>query len=167
MHSDAITHLGQHLEAAQQGLAASLKGITDSELHTAPEEDEWTVAEVCAHVIEMQPMWLQKIANAAEDPDLERSVAEIDRRTAAVDAHAGDDIDVVRRRLREANDVTLAVLRGIEPSTLATQTNRGTAEEAVRTLVIDHLWKHTEQVTFARVVVRQAAAHTGHSTRAG
>ena len=95
-----IEMLAQELQAAQQEVADSLTGATEPELHTAPEPGEWTASEVAAHVIEMQAMWMEKIANAGEEPDLARSHSEIDRRTASVEAHSGDDIATVTRARR-------------------------------------------------------------------
>ena len=133
---------------------ASLSGSTESELHTAPANGEWTVAEVCAHVIEMQTLWLQKIANVAQDSDLERSVAEIDRRTAEVAAHATDDFETIQRRMEEANSKAIGILNGIPESTFDTQTNRGTAEEAVESLVLRHLSGHVEQISDTRATLK-------------
>ena len=106
-----IEMLAEELQAAQQVVADSLTGATEPELHTAPEPGEWTASEVAAHVIEMQAMWMEKIANAGEEPDLARSHSEIDRRTASVEAHSGDDIATVTRRLSESCDRTLEILQ--------------------------------------------------------
>ena len=155
-NGDTIILLVQQLEAAQKGVLDALKGISKSGLHTASEDGEWTVAEICAHAIEMQPLWLRKIANVDQEPNLERSAAEIDRRTADIDAHANDDIGLIRRRLQDANNTTVAILQGIEPAKLDIETKRGTAEETVRTLVINHLAEHAEQITKTRIAVRAA-----------
>ncbi len=150
-----IIQLVEELEAAQKGVLDALRGISKSELHTAPEDGEWAVAEICAHVIEMQPLWLKKIANVDREPDIERSDAEIEGRTAEVDAHANDDIGLVRRRLQDANNSTIAILQGIEPAKLDTVTERGTAVEDLRALVIRHLSDHSEQITKTRLTVRR------------
>jgi uncharacterized damage-inducible protein DinB len=98
----------QDLEAAQRLVIDALKRISESELHTAPAEDEWTVAEIGAHVIEMQTLWLKKVSNVDQEPKLGRSAKEIERRTGEIEAHAEDDIDLVRRRLQDANVVYLS-----------------------------------------------------------
>lgn len=100
--------LMQELEAAQRLVIDALKKISESELYTAPAEDEWTVAEICAHVIEMQTLWLKKVSNVDQEPKLERFAKEIERRTGEIEAHAEDDIDLVRRRLQDANVVYLS-----------------------------------------------------------
>ena len=44
MNDEAADHLSQLLEVAQQVEVTALRGITLSELHTAPVDDKWTVA---------------------------------------------------------------------------------------------------------------------------
>ena len=154
-----IEMLAQELQAAQQEVADSLAGATEPELHTAPEPGEWTASEVAAHVIEMQAMWMEKIANAGEEPDLARSHSEIDRRTASVEAHSGNDIATVTRRLSESCDRTLEILQGMSPSDLERPVTyghsaaSGTALEAARSLVVSHLSEHAQQIMETRRAV--------------
>ena len=151
-----IEMLTEELRAAQQEVLASLADASERELHTAPEPGEWTASEVAAHVIEMQAMWMEKIANADEEPDLARSHSEIERRTASVEAHSGDDIETVTRRLSESCDRTLEILEGMSPSDLERPVTyghgaaSGIAIEAARSLVISHLSEHAQQITETR-----------------
>ena len=151
-----IDKLTQDLQAAQQEVVASLAGATEAELHTAPAEGEWTASEVAAHVIEMQAMWMEKIANADQEPDLARSHSEIDRRTASVDAHSGDDLKPITRRLAESCGRTMEILHGMSsrdldrPVTYGHTSTSGTAREAARSLVISHLSEHAQQITETR-----------------
>lgn len=149
----SVDKLVQDLENAQRELFGALKDIPDSELHTPPAENEWTIAEVCAHVIEMEPLWLEKIADISRNPKLQRVAAEIERRTAEVKAHGQDDIDMILRRLREANGSATGILRSLDPTTLNTKTDRGTAKEAVRALVIRHMLEHADQIRNTRETV--------------
>ena len=154
-----IEMLALELQAAQQEVADSLAGATEPELHTAPEPGEWTASEVAAHVIEMQAMWMEKIANAGEEPDLARSHSEIDRRTALVEAHSGDDIAIVTRRLSESCERTLEILQGMSssdlerPVTYGPSAASGTALEAARSLVVSHLSEHAQQIMETRRAV--------------
>ena len=43
MNDEAADHLSQLLEVAQQEEVTALRGITLSDFHTAPADDEWTV----------------------------------------------------------------------------------------------------------------------------
>ena len=148
--------LAQELRNAQREVADSLADATEPELHTAPEPGEWTASEVAAHVIEMQAMWMEKIANADREPDLARSHSEIDRRTASVEAHSGDDIATVTRRLSESCDRTLEILQGMSssdlerPVTYGPSAASGTALEAARSLVVSHLSEHAQQIMETR-----------------
>ena len=154
-----IEMLAEELQAAQQVVADSLTGATEPELHTATEPGEWTASEVAAHVIEMQAMWMEKITNAGEEPDLARSHSEIDRRTASVEAHSGDDIATVTRRLSESCDRTLEILGCMSPSdlerpvTYGPSAASGTALEAARSLVVSHLSEHAQQIMETRRAV--------------
>jgi uncharacterized damage-inducible protein DinB len=155
-----IERLTSELTAAQEEVVASLDGATAAELHTAPAEGEWPASEVAAHVIEMQAMWLKKIADVKREPDLARSHREIDRRTAEVDAHSGDDIDTIFRRLAESNARTTSILQGMSPSdvdaqcTFGTGRTPGAAKDALRSLVITHLSEHAQQITASRLATR-------------
>ena len=152
----SIEKLAQELQAAQQEVVASLAGATEHELHTAPQPGEWTASEVAAHVIEMQAMWMEKIANADREPDLARSHSEFERRTASVEAHSGDDIGTVTRRLAESCERTMELLQGMSsgdldrPVTYGHTSASGTALEAARSLVVSHLSEHAQQITETR-----------------
>ena len=151
--------LAQELRAVQREVSDSLAGASEQELHTAPEPGEWTASEVAAHVIEMQAMWMEKIANADEEPDLARSHSEIERRTASVEAHSGDDLGAVTRRLAESCGRTMEILQRMSssdldhPVTYGHTSTSGTALEAARSLVISHLSEHAQQITETRRVV--------------
>ncbi len=155
----SIYELTDQLQSAQQQVLASLSGATEHELHTAPGDGEWTASEVAAHVIEMQAMWMEKIANADQEPDLARSHSEIERRTASVEAHSGDDLGTVTRRLAESCGRTMEILRGMtsgdidRPVTYGHTSASGTALEAARSLVISHLSEHAQQITETRQAV--------------
>lgn len=148
--------LAGELQAAQQEVLTSLDGATEHELHTAPGDGEWTASEVAAHVIEMQAMWMEKIANADKEPNLARSHSEIDRRTASVDAHSGDDLGTIVRRLSESCRRTLEVLQNMSssdldrPVTYGHTSTSGTALEAARSLVVSHISEHARQITETR-----------------
>ena len=104
-------------------------------------------------------MWMEKISNADREPDLARSHSEIERRTASVEAHSGDDIGTVTRRLAESCGRTMEILRSMSPSDLERPVTyghgaeSGTAIEAVRSLVIGHLSEHAQQITETRRAV--------------
>ena len=152
----SIYELAEELQGAQREVLASLSGASEHELHTAPGEGEWTASEVAAHVIEMQAMWMEKIANADSEPDLARSHSEIERRTASVEAHSKDDLGTVTRRLAESCGRTMEILQGMSPSdlnrpvTYGHTSASGTALEAARSLVVSHLSEHAQQITETR-----------------
>ena len=105
-----VEEMAARLEAAQGAFMDSLDGITEADLHTAPADGEWTVAEICAHVIEMEPLWAGKAANAGTASGVGRTPEEAERRTAEIDKHAVDDAATVRERLTDADAEALDIL---------------------------------------------------------
>ena len=103
----------------------------------------------------MEPLWLEKIADIVRNPKLQRVEAEVERRTAEIEAHGKDNIDKILRRLWEANSSARGFLRILDPNTLGTRTDRGTAEEGFRSLVINHMLEHADQIRNTRVTVRK------------
>ena len=104
-----VEEMAARLEAAQGGLMDALDGITETELHTPPSKGEWTVAEICAHVIEMEPLWAGKAAGIGAASEVGRTPEETERRTAEIELHAGDDAATVRERLGAAGAEALGL----------------------------------------------------------
>lgn len=50
----------RELDMAHEAVERALEGITQQELYTPPREGEWSVAQVLAHSIEMEPFWVRK-----------------------------------------------------------------------------------------------------------
>ena len=145
------------LKEAQQSLLKSLDGIPDSELRIPPSDGEWSVAQVCAHVVEMQLNWLKRAERISELPDVGRNETERKRRLSEVTDHAGDDIDQVTRRIHGANEEALRILGGLTPAHLELEGIRGgepiTARHLVENSVIKHIHTHAEQINESRRTV--------------
>ena len=147
-----LEEMATRLEAAQAALMDSLEGITDAELHTPPSEGEWTVAEICAHVIEMQPLWAGKAASLGAASQMGRTPEEVERRTAEVELHAGDDAGTVQERLAAAGAEALGILRDMGDAGLnagdaaGTLTGRGIIER----YIIAHMAEHGAEIRRVR-----------------
>ena len=144
------------LEAAQGALMDALDGITETDLHTPSSEGEWTVAEICGHVIEMQPLWAAKAARVGTASEVARTPEEADRRTAEIEAHAGDDADTVRMRLAAAGAEALGTLQDMGDAGLDASDSTGslTGRGVIERYIIDHLAEHAAQVEQARAALR-------------
>jgi len=135
------------------GLIGELQGIGDAELYTPPAEGEWSVAQACAHVVEMEVLWMSKAANLAEQPDIARTEEEVERRLVEIDGHARDALDTIVQRLRDGNEQALGILRGMRPADLERPgTLRGsqTGRQVIERVVIEHIEEHAAQVAEAR-----------------
>jgi uncharacterized damage-inducible protein DinB len=133
-------------------LIGELQGISDAELYTPPAEGEWSVAQACAHVVEMEVLWMRKAASLAEQPDIARTDAEEERRLVEIDGHARDALETIVQRLRDGNEQALGVLRGMRPADLERPGNlRGslTGRQVIEQVVIEHIEEHAAQVAEA------------------
>ena len=150
-----VGEMAARLEAAQGALMDALDGITEEELHTPPSEGEWTVAEICAHVIEMQPLWAGKAAGIGAASEVGRTLEETERRTAEIALHASDDADTVRERLRAAGSEALGNLRGMGEAGLdASDASESlTGREVMQRYLVDHIVEHAAQIEEVRAAL--------------
>ncbi len=144
------------LEAAQSALMDALDGITEMELHTPPSEGEWTVAEICAHVIEMQPLWAEKAASIGTASEVGRTSEEAERRTAEIELHASDDAGTVRERLAAAGAEALGILQDMGDAGLDASDATGslTGRGVIERYIIGHLAEHAAQIEQVRAAFR-------------
>ena len=151
----AVDDMATRLEAAQAAFMDSLDGITEAELHTSPAEGEWTVAEICAHVIEMQPLWAEKAASIGATSGVARTSEEAERRTAEIEQHAGDDAATVRERLTGAGAEALDILRDMGDVGLEAGDASGefTARAVLERYIIAHMDEHSAEILRVREVL--------------
>ncbi len=156
--SDSIDDVVERLEESHTHLRVSLEGIPDEELYTVPSDGEWSVAQVCAHVVEMQLLWLRKAQGISELPDVGRTEEDRERRLSEVADHATDAISEITRRLDGANEEALRILRGLPPGHLELEGIRDgtptTTRQLVENSVINHIRGHAEQIDETRRAVR-------------
>ena len=150
-----VESMATRLEAAQGGFMDSLDGITEAELHTPPAEGEWTVAEICAHVIEMQPLWAGKAAGIGAASGVGRTPEEAERRTAEIVNHAGDSAPVVRERLTDAGTEALAILRGMGDAGLdaSDATGEFTGRGVFERYIVAHMDEHSTEIRRVRAAL--------------
>ena len=136
-----VEGMATRLEAAQGALMDALDGITEEELHTPPSEGEWTVAEICAHVIEMEPLWAGKAAGIGAASEVGRTPEETERRTAEIALHASDDAAAVQERLAAAGSEALGILRDMGDTGLDASDGTGslTGRAVIERYLVGHL----------------------------
>jgi uncharacterized damage-inducible protein DinB len=152
-NQDQITVLQEKLRSAHQAVMNSIDGVTEAEIRQVPAPGEWTVAQLLAHIAEIQYFWMEKAVLIAQedDPNITRSDVENDRRAAAVEDHAGDSLDLLIQSLAAANESAVTATGEIAPENLAILGHRGennpiTVEGVVRFLA-QHVEEHAHQVS--------------------
>ncbi len=160
-NQDNITALQEKLRSAHQAVMNSIDGVAEAEIRQVPAPGEWTVAQLLAHIAEIQYFWMEKavLITQEDDPNITRSDVENDRRAAAVEDHAGDSLNELVQSLSAANKSAVAATGEIAPENLAILGHRGennpiTVEGVVRFLV-QHVEEHAHQVSEFRRLIGQ------------
>ena len=163
MNQPQIPTLQQLVRTAHQVVVDSIDGITEKEARQVPAPDEWTVAQLLAHIAEIQYFWIEKavLITQEDDPNITRSDVENDRRAAAVADHAGDALDDLIRELATANESAIAPTGAIAPEDLSTLGHRGednpiTVEGVIQYLA-SHMELHAVQITTSRRLISEAS----------
>ncbi len=160
-NQDQIPVLQQKLRSAHQAVMNSIDGVAEDEIRQVPAPGEWTVAELLAHIAEIQYFWMEKAVLITQEngPNITRSDVENDHRAAAVEDHAGDSLDMLIKSLAVANESAVTATGEIEPKNLAILGHRGennpiTVEGVVQYLAL-HVEEHAHQVSESRRLVSQ------------
>ena len=163
MNQPQIPTLQQLVRTAHQVVVDSIDGITEEEARQVPAPDEWTVAQLLAHIAEIQYFWIEKavLITQEDDPNITRSDVENDRRAAAVANHADDALDDLVRELATANESAIATTGAIAPEDLSTLGHRGEDNpitvEAVIQYLASHMELHAVQITTSRRLISEAS----------
>ena len=113
--------LANELRVARQRVLDAAAGLSDDEARARPADDEWSVIEVLAHLVDLDRHWLEQALLLRDVPDHvfvnfddERWKREHpDVRQLAI----GD----VRARLEESHEAVLLALREMTPEMLETR----------------------------------------------
>ncbi|MCH9018359.1 MAG: DinB family protein [Chloroflexi bacterium] len=146
-NQEQITALRQLLRSAHRDVMDAVDGIAEPEIRQVPAPDEWSVAQLMAHIAEIQYFWMEKavLITQEDDPNITRSDVENDRRAAAVEDHAGDSLDVLVRGLAAANESAIAAAGEIASEDLAILGHRGENNPITVAGVIQYLAQHVEE----------------------
>lgn len=162
MGDGEILRLQEALRAAHAAVIDSVKGVSEEEAHEIPEPDEWTVAQLLAHIAEIQGFWMEKaiLITREDDPQITRTAVENDVRIAAVQDHSHDSVVDLLDQVAAANQKAIATTGRIDPKDL----NRaGHREDNPMTVagVIDyiagHVKLHGNQIIETRRVIGEKA----------
>ena len=143
-NQDQTHALQQLLQAAHQTVMNSIEGVQEAEIRQIPAPDEWTVAQLLAHIAKIEYFWMEKavLITKEDDPNITRRDVENDRRTAAVVDHA------------------VKATGEIAASDSAKQGHRGENNpitvESVITFLAQHMEIHARQITESRQQISQS-----------
>lgn len=160
MASNEIKCLQDGLRAAKGRVDSAIAGITEAEAHRIPAPGEWSVAQLLAHIAEIQVFWVGKavLITKEDDPQITRSDVENDLRLAAVTGHAQDPLDVLIQSVETACDEAVAIMGQIDPKDLGRpghrEANPMTAGGVIE-YVARHVSDHAVQITEARQLIAQ------------
>ena len=159
MSASQIDTLQRQLRSARDAVLASIERVTEEEAHQIPAPDEWTVAQLLAHIAEIQSFWMEwaYMIIQQDDPQITRSAVENDERAAAVEDHSHDGLLVLERMVREANDEAVAATGRIAPGDLGRPGHREANPMTVAGVVeylAGHVKLHADQITESLRLIR-------------
>jgi len=141
----------ERLQALVDELTERLTQLPEAAFTQRPAPDEWTAAEVVAHMAEMMPYWANALAAVAADPSrpFGRALDDPDRVGAVAGANDAPRADALTRLRHAAHEAATALSRLDEDAwqTLGTHHARGPMRvaDAVRSLVIEHAEGHVQE----------------------
>jgi len=148
-----------NIESIQKGLKEShkqvihsIKKISEEQAHLIPAPGEWTVAQLLAHIAEIQQFWTSKaILMINEDcPKITRNAVENDIREQTVINKADETVTELLAQCQRIHEETVASLQTIGPSDLQRTGFRGEDHpvkviEVLQSLII-HINEHIQQI---------------------
>ena len=153
----------QLLRSAHQDVMEAIDGIAELEIRQVPVPDEWTVAQLMAHIAEIQYFWMEKAVLITQEDDptiITRRDVENDRRAAAVEDHARDSLDELIRGLAAANESAFGATGRIATGDLGILGHRGEsnpiAVEGVIRYLAFHVEEHADQITESRRLINES-----------
>lgn len=162
-NQEQIQALQQLLRSAHQDVMEAIDGIAELEIRQVPVLDEWTVAQLMAHIAEIQYFWMEKavLITQEDDPNIiTRRDVENDRRAAAVEDHARDSLDELIRGLAAANESAFGATGRIATGDLGILGHRGEnnpiAVEGVIRYLASHVEEHADQITESRRLINES-----------
>ena len=160
MSNQEILQLQEGLRSAKDEVLSATDGTTEAEAHQVPAPGEWTVAQLLAHIAEIQVFWVGKAVRITEENDLQisRTDVENDLRLAAVMDRSQDRLDDLKRSVISACEQAVATVGNINPNDLSRpghrESNPMTAGDVIQ-YIARHVRDHANQISEARQLIRR------------
>ncbi|MDB5080943.1 MAG: hypothetical protein JWP00_2867 [Chloroflexi bacterium] len=142
-----------------QLVTVDLAGLSPDRLYTAPTENEWSLMQNLAHIIEFMPYWGNEIAGLVETPgrNFGRLLTD-ETRLGAIVEHGLDNLETVRAALPVSYNRLQAALDGLDDADL-TKTGvhikfgEQRLEWFIGEFIADHLKNHLTQMRECLAVI--------------
>ena len=159
--SERLTErLQEGLRDALAAVVASVQGVSEEEARQIPEPDEWTVAQLLAHIAEIQGFWMEKavLITKENDPQITRTAVENDLRIAAVEDNSQGAVAELLAQVSAANEKAIATTASIDPQDLDRPGHREENHMTVAGVIeyiAGHVKLHAGQIIESRRVIRE------------
>ena len=127
MKNTGVEDIIEELKRSQTQLLNTVGQLSEENAHLVPATDEWTVAQLLAHIVEIQEFWTAKaILMTKEDrPEITRNSVENDIREQTVINKAESQVSELLNQCQIVHEATIRTLRTISPSDLQRPGFRG------------------------------------------
>ena len=152
MKNTGVEDIVEELKESQSQLLKTVGQLSEENAHLVPAPNEWTVAQLLAHIAEIQEFWTAKaVLMTKEDrPEITRNSVENDIREQTVLNKANSSIPELLNQCQNIHEATIETLSRISPRDLQRSGFRGennpvTVIEVLQSLV-RHINEHIEQI---------------------
>ena len=148
IRQDAETSYG----ALNQLIDGSLAALAPEKLYQEPAENEWTIMENLAHVVEFMPYWANEVAKLVAEPGRNFGrVATDERRIKEIADHARDSLPQIKAMLPGSYARLQEVLAHLQDGDLAitgkhVRYGEKTLEWFIEDFITGHLRAHNKQI---------------------
>jgi len=145
----------QSYEALNQLIDGSLSELPSDKLYLSPADNEWTIMENLAHIVEFMPYWGDQIAKLVVQPGQNFGrVQQDERRLSEIRSHAHDSLAQIEALLPESYASLKQVLTNLRDSDLEltgvhSRYGEKTLEWFMEDFVTGHLRAHLAQMRAA------------------
>jgi uncharacterized damage-inducible protein DinB len=142
----------QSYEALNQLIDGSLSELPSDKLYLSPADNEWTIMENLAHIVEFMPYWGDQIAKLVVQPGQNFGrVQQDERRLSEIRSHAHDSLAQIEALLPESYASLKQVLTNLRDSDLEltgvhSRYGEKTLEWFMQDFVTGHLRAHLAQI---------------------
>ena len=110
MTQNAITSTNESIDR----IIETVKGLSEETIRWNPTEEEWSIMQIMAHIVEAVPYWLDEIDQLVQSPGKEWGRNHLQERRLDAVSPAAVDATSVAEIVQELEDVKQQVKEGIE-----------------------------------------------------